>query len=92
MKSYHGESGGSLGSLVAKEHSVPHPGPYQVLIRVWARPSSRALDGQVNLSGRLSDESTTINMDILYRAAAGVRVVFRGPSSSLGINWMFQFA
>jgi len=39
---------------------------------------SVALDGQVNFIGRLSGESTTINMDTLYRAAATVRVVFAG--------------
>jgi NADPH:quinone reductase-like Zn-dependent oxidoreductase len=39
---------------------------------------SVALDGQVNFIGRLSNESTTINMNILYRAAATVRVVFAG--------------
>jgi NADPH:quinone reductase-like Zn-dependent oxidoreductase len=36
MKSYHANSGGGLASLVAKEHPVPQPGPYEVLIRVRA--------------------------------------------------------
>jgi NADPH:quinone reductase-like Zn-dependent oxidoreductase len=39
---------------------------------------SVALDGQVNFIGRLSAESTTIDMNILYGAAATVRVVFAG--------------
>jgi NADPH:quinone reductase-like Zn-dependent oxidoreductase len=39
---------------------------------------SVALDGQVNFIGRLSSESTTIDMNILYGAAARVRVVFAG--------------
>jgi NADPH:quinone reductase-like Zn-dependent oxidoreductase len=39
---------------------------------------SVALDGQVNFIGRLSLESMTIDMNILYRAAATVRVVFAG--------------
>jgi NADPH:quinone reductase-like Zn-dependent oxidoreductase len=39
---------------------------------------SVALDGQVNFIGRLSSESTTIDMNILYGAAATVRVVFAG--------------
>jgi NADPH:quinone reductase-like Zn-dependent oxidoreductase len=36
MKSYHANSGGGLASLVAKEHSVPQPGPREVLVRVRA--------------------------------------------------------
>jgi NADPH:quinone reductase-like Zn-dependent oxidoreductase len=39
---------------------------------------SVALDGQVNFIGRLSDRSTTIDANILYQAAATVRVVFAG--------------
>jgi NADPH:quinone reductase-like Zn-dependent oxidoreductase len=39
---------------------------------------SVALDGQVNFIGRLSSESTTIDVNILYGAAATVRVVFAG--------------
>jgi NADPH:quinone reductase-like Zn-dependent oxidoreductase len=36
MKSYHGESGGGLASLVAKDHPVPQPGHREVLVRVRA--------------------------------------------------------
>jgi NADPH:quinone reductase-like Zn-dependent oxidoreductase len=39
---------------------------------------SVALDGQVNFIGRLSRESTSIDLDVLYSAAATVRVVFAG--------------
>ena len=39
---------------------------------------SVALDGLVNFIGRLSGETTTIDMNILYGAAATVRVVFAG--------------
>jgi NADPH:quinone reductase-like Zn-dependent oxidoreductase len=39
---------------------------------------SVAFDGQVNFIGRLSRESTTTDMNILYHAAATVRVVFAG--------------
>ena len=39
---------------------------------------SVALDGLVNFIGRLSGETTTIGMNILYGAAATVRVVFAG--------------
>src|SRR5262245_12453407 len=36
------------------------------------------LEGQVNFIGRLSDQSTTINLNILYNAVATLRVVFAG--------------
>jgi NADPH:quinone reductase-like Zn-dependent oxidoreductase len=36
VKSYHGQSGGGLESLVAKDHSVPKPGPHEILVRVRA--------------------------------------------------------
>jgi NADPH:quinone reductase-like Zn-dependent oxidoreductase len=36
MKSYHANSGGGLASLVVKEHPVPEPSPYEVLVRVRA--------------------------------------------------------
>jgi NADPH:quinone reductase-like Zn-dependent oxidoreductase len=36
VKSYHGESGGGLASLVAKDHPVPQPGHREVLIRMRA--------------------------------------------------------
>src|SRR5262249_62119904 len=39
---------------------------------------SVALDGQVNFIGRLSADATTININVLYGAAATVRVVFAG--------------
>src|SRR5262245_7411117 len=39
---------------------------------------SVALDGLVNFVGRLSDQSTAIDMNVLYGAAATVRVVFAG--------------
>jgi NADPH:quinone reductase-like Zn-dependent oxidoreductase len=91
MKSYHAEPGGGLASLVARSHPVPQPGSREVLVRVRANSlnaigggtlersiQSVALDGQLNSIGRLSRESTTIDMDILYRSAATVRVVFAG--------------
>jgi NADPH:quinone reductase-like Zn-dependent oxidoreductase len=39
---------------------------------------SVALDGQVNFIGRLSDSAAAIDMNVLYNAAATVRVVFAG--------------
>jgi hypothetical protein len=36
MRSYHGESGGGLASLVTKDHPVPHPGHHEALLRVRA--------------------------------------------------------
>lgn len=39
---------------------------------------SVVLDGLVNFIGRLSDESRTIDMNVLYSAAATVRTVFAG--------------
>jgi len=39
---------------------------------------SVGLEGQVNFIGRLSDQSTTINLNILYNAVATLRVVFAG--------------
>jgi NADPH:quinone reductase-like Zn-dependent oxidoreductase len=39
---------------------------------------SVALEGQVNFIGRLSDQSTTINLNTLYNAVATLRVVFAG--------------
>jgi NADPH:quinone reductase-like Zn-dependent oxidoreductase len=39
---------------------------------------SVALDGLVNFIGRLSDQATAIDLNILYGAAATVRVVFAG--------------
>jgi NADPH:quinone reductase-like Zn-dependent oxidoreductase len=36
MKSYHANSGGGLASLVVKEHPIPEPSAYEVLVRVRA--------------------------------------------------------
>jgi NADPH:quinone reductase-like Zn-dependent oxidoreductase len=38
-------------------------------------------DGQVNFIGRLSDRVATINVDILFRSVATIRVVFAGSRS-----------
>ncbi|HEV2666869.1 MAG TPA: zinc-binding dehydrogenase, partial [Blastocatellia bacterium] len=42
---------------------------------------SVTLDGLVNFIGRLSDDSTAIDINILYGAAATIRVVFAGNRS-----------
>jgi NADPH:quinone reductase-like Zn-dependent oxidoreductase len=39
---------------------------------------SVALDGLVNFIGRLSTDATAIDLNVLYSAAATVRVVFAG--------------
>jgi NADPH:quinone reductase-like Zn-dependent oxidoreductase len=39
---------------------------------------SVALEGQVNFVGRLSNETSAINMNVLFQAVATVRVVFAG--------------
>src|SRR5262245_10678526 len=39
---------------------------------------SVALDGLVNFIGRLSDESTTVDVNVIFRSAATLRVVFAG--------------
>src|SRR5262249_36226694 len=46
-----------------------------------------ALDGQVNFIGRLSDRASAIDMNLLYNAAATVRVVFAGSRGHfVGMN------
>jgi NADPH:quinone reductase-like Zn-dependent oxidoreductase len=44
---------------------------------------SVGLEGQVNFIGRLSDQSTTINLNILYNAVATLRVVFAGQPRTI---------
>ena len=39
---------------------------------------STALDGQINFVGRLSSVASTIDTNVLYNAAATIRVIFAG--------------
>ncbi len=36
MKSYHAESGSGIKGINLKEHAIPKPGPYEVLINIQA--------------------------------------------------------
>jgi NADPH:quinone reductase-like Zn-dependent oxidoreductase len=76
VKSYHGEPGGGLASLVAKDHPVPQPGDREVLVRVRAN----SLNAR-ELSVLAGTYPLPVNPDVVMCAdgagevvAAGVRV------------------
>lgn len=77
MTSYHANSGGGLSSLVRREHDVPRPGPYEVLIRVRAN-SLNAREFSV-LSGTYP---LPVKPDVVMCADGAGDVVEVGPSVS----------
>jgi NADPH:quinone reductase-like Zn-dependent oxidoreductase len=77
MKSYHGESGGGIASLVAKDHPAPQPGHREVLMRVRAN-SLNAREFSV-LAGTYP---LPVKPDVVMCADGAGEIVAIGPSVS----------
>jgi len=77
VKSYHGESGGGLASLVAKDHPVPQPGTREVLVRVRAN-SLNAREFSV-LAGTYP---LPVKQDVVMCADGAGEIVAAGPGVS----------